>query len=73
MRFIYLEPNIRNEKCFLRKNGIDNRKIESKENKKNIYIIIDYDKNFYNKNTVKLLNPVTFEQFWVNHKDISLL
>jgi len=66
MRFIYLEPNIRNKKCFLRKN-------EAVEKEKNIYIIIDYDKNFYNKNTVKLLNPITFEQFWVNHKDISLL
>ena len=69
MRFIYLEPNIRNRKCILRKDIKKN----AVEKEKNIYIIIDYDKNFYNKNTVKLLNPITYEQFWVNHKDISLL
>ena len=68
MRFIYLEPNIKNKKCLFK----TDKKFRG-ENKNNIYIIIDYDKNFYSKNTIKLLDPITYEQFWVNHKDISLI
>jgi hypothetical protein len=68
MRFIYLEPNIKNKKCLFK----TDKKFRG-ENKNNIHIIIDYDKNFYSKNTIKLLDPITYEQFWVNHKDISLI
>jgi hypothetical protein len=62
MRFIFLEPGIRNKKCKLKGEDDDN-----------IYVILDYDKNFYCKNTLKLFDPFNFTQFWVNHKDINLI
>ena len=62
MRFIFLEPGIRNKNCKL-KEEIDG----------DIYVILDYDKNFYCQNTLKLYNPLNNTQFWVNHKDVQLI
>jgi len=80
MRIIQLNPDIINQ--YVKIKSIDYSKVQGKtiedfnglENLMNeIFIVIDYDKNFHSNHTVKLYHPLTHKSFWMNHKDLFLI
>jgi len=74
MNISELGKNIIGKKCKIENNNLPD---DLKEKYKNFLnqelIIFDYDKNFYNNNTINIYNPNTHEYIWVHHKYLKLI